>query len=122
MGVGVWVEQTNHSISIPAGPGTNQVAELLALLRAIQISSKGDVIFSDSRYAIGMAGHWRARANLEVVARLRQDVQGKDVNISWVRGHNGNKGNMMADRLAGQAAIPTTTTVEEFLRVYQCNP
>jgi ribonuclease HI len=66
MGVGVVKDESSFVISVCPGPGTNQVAELLALRIAIEVATPGTVIFTDSKYAYKEArAQWRARANRE---------------------------------------------------------
>lgn len=109
MGVGIYIEtgaRAEFAYSYSAGMGTNQQAELIALTMAIDHARDGDVIFTDSKYAIGMANGWKARTNYDFVENLRQAKKSKEVKINWVRGHNGNAGNDRADMLANDAAKP----------------
>lgn len=102
---------------------TNNVAELVATTKAL-IHAKGlnvDRVFvqTDSEYvrkgvegwiSIWQKSGWKTRDGMEVknvevwkeLAAAREELQnrGVKVEVKWVRGHNGNLGNEMADRLA----------------------
>lgn len=111
------------------GHGTNNIAELTAILRAIdaalnviepapQTSTVSTpptpplaipvTIYTDSTYAIGiLTKDWQAKANTELVAhirtRLRQLIRHTRVSLKYVRGHSGIPLNEAADQLARQA-------------------
>lgn len=105
-----------------AASGTNQIAELTALLRAIE-AHPGDeplLIESDSQYAIRCASEWldgwkrkgwRTASggpvkNLELIRSIDHAIAVRPgpVRFRWVRGHVGNPFNERADQLAGLAA------------------
>jgi ribonuclease HI len=92
--------------SIPGGYGTNQQAELQAVMEALKLAEPGDVILTDSRYAIGMITKgWRAKANVALVAEGRRLYESKPgVTIRWIRGHDGHLHQERADLLATTAA------------------
>lgn len=105
MGIGVFIPSTDTAVSLPLGEGTNQQAELLALIHALDHAEPGDVIFSDSRYALGMAGGWKAKANKDLVEQLRRQLAAHPgVSLKWVKGHAGNPPQERADQLANSAA------------------
>jgi ribonuclease HI len=105
MGWGVYIPDELR-FSIPGGHGTNQQAELRAVIEALKLAGPGDVIFTDSQYAIGMITKgWKARANVELVAEGRKLHESKpDVEIRWIRGHNGHPHQESSDLLATVAA------------------
>lgn len=103
--------------------GTNQIAELTAVLRAVE-AHPGDeplLIESDSQYAIRCSSEWlegwkrkgwRTASgspvkNLELVQAIDASIarRGGPVRFRWVRGHVGNPFNERADELAGLAAV-----------------
>lgn len=105
-----------------AATGTNQIAELTAVLRAIE-AHPGDqplLIESDSKYAISCATDWiegwRRKGwrtasgspvkNLELVQAIDRAIAERpgSVRFRWVRGHVGNPFNERADALAVMAA------------------
>jgi ribonuclease HI len=89
------------------GQGTNNVAELTGVLRALQELQPGEraIIHTDSTYSIGVATKgWKAKANKELVAELRQELsRHQNVELRYVKGHAGIPLNERADELARRA-------------------
>jgi len=100
--------------------GTNNTAELKALLKALQIAAEAGntIIHSDSQYSINSITKWAISwknnnwtkksgeiQNLEIIREAHELYIGiKDkVEIKYVKGHSGVEGNEIADRLAGVA-------------------
>ncbi|MBD5785111.1 ribonuclease HI [Cellulosimicrobium terreum] len=115
----------NHDGSFDAGgaaSGTNQVAELTALLQAVRAHPGAEplLIESDSQYAIKCASEWvvgwkrkswrtaggEPVKNLELVQAIDHAITERvgPVRFRWVRGHVGDPFNERADQLAGLAA------------------
>jgi len=102
--------------------GTNQIAELRAVLEALRAHPGTDpmIIESDSQYAIKCATEWLPGwkrkgwktstgspvKNLELVQAIDRELTERagPVRFRWVRGHVGNHFNEVADTLAGEAA------------------
>ncbi len=87
------------------GHATNNIAELTAILRGVEMVEDPSVpvdILTDSSYCVGLLTKgWKAKANAELVARLREAVgRLEDVRILKVPGHSGVEGNERADQLA----------------------
>ncbi|MFI8569251.1 ribonuclease H [Rhodococcus sp. NPDC078407] len=117
-----WVNHTGPSNSGSEPSGTNQVAELRALLEAVLAHPGPEplLIESDSQYAIKCASEWLAGwkrkgwktasgtpvRNLELVQNIERAITDREgpVRFRWVRGHVGNHFNEAADALAGEAA------------------
>ena len=117
-----WVNHTGPSNSGGEPSGTNQVAELRALLEAVLAHPGPEplLIESDSQYAIKCASEWLAGwkrkgwktasgtpvRNLELVQKIERAITDREgpVRFRWVRGHVGNHFNEAADALAGEAA------------------
>jgi ribonuclease HI len=97
---------------IPLGHVTNNQAEFLALKHALtelkdqRLSHDPVNILTDSQLVVGIfSQHWRARANLELVMEIRDLLKEfPKLTFAYVRGHNGNHGNELADSLAQEAA------------------
>jgi ribonuclease HI len=105
-----------------AASGTNQVAELTAILQAILAHPGPEplLVESDSQYAIRCASEWlegwkrkgwRTASggpvkNLALVQAIDRAIAERPgpVRFRWVRGHVGNPFNERADELAGLAA------------------
>ncbi|UGT40538.1 ribonuclease HI [Nocardia yamanashiensis] len=117
-----WVNHAGGTGSGGASCGTNQIAELRALLEAVRAhpGSEPMLIESDSLYAIKCASEWihgwkrngwktssgGAVKNLELIRHIDHaiNVRSGPVRFRWVRGHVGNYFNEQADQLCGQAA------------------
>ncbi|MGW4477864.1 ribonuclease H family protein [Rhodococcus triatomae] len=123
-----WVNHHGPSRSGGERSGTNQIAELRALLEAI-LAHPGDeplLIESDSQYAIKCASEWvtgwkkkgwRTSSgdpvkNLDLIRDIDAALAARSgpVRFRWVRGHVGNHYNEEADRLAGEAARAVAAT------------
>jgi ribonuclease HI len=97
---------------IPLGRVTNNQAEFLALKYALielkkrRLSECPTNILTDSQLVVGiLSQNWKARANLELVIEIRSLVKEfPRLTFAYVRGHNGNHGNELADSLAQDAA------------------
>ena len=91
------------------GPSsTNNVAELTAILRALEaipVGAESLVIHADSKYAIGVLSQgWKAKANAELVARTKAAYQKRrNAKLAYVPGHAGVPMNERADELAREA-------------------
>ena len=86
---------------------TNNRMEITAVIRGLERLQPGSdvVINSDSEYVIKtMTRGWKRKANQDLWPQLDDAVAAHNVNWNWVRGHDGNEGNEMADRLANGAA------------------
>ena len=90
------------------GEGTNNVAELTAILIAIEATEGlGHPVrlHTDSQYAIGVLQKgWKAKANPELIATIRARLAKRpDVKLFYVPGHSGVPLNERADELAREA-------------------
>jgi ribonuclease HI len=117
-----WVNHQGTSASGGAASGTNQVAELRAVLEAIVAHPGPEPLFieSDSLYAIKCASEWISSwrlngwrtatggpvQNVELIRCIDHAIATRPgpVRFRWVRGHVGNYFNEQADTLAGEAA------------------
>lgn len=114
MGIGVVIldktrpEASRRELSRYLGKGTNNIAELTAIEAGLQAVERERhvVVYSDSSYAIGLlAAGWRAKANQELVSRLRVLLREfPRVDFVKVAGHAGVPENERCDELA-RAAI-----------------
>src|SRR5215470_18224389 len=109
------------TFGIPLGHVTNNQAEYLALRHAlIELTERGLSerpinILTDSQLVVGIfSQNWKARANLELVMEIRDLLREfPELTFGYVRGHNGNHGNELADSLAQQAAESQKGTKRE---------
>ncbi len=122
-----WVDHAGGSSSGGLASGTNQIAELMAVLEAITAHPGAEPlrIESDSLYAIKCASEWvagwRRRGwrtagggpvqNLALVQGIERAIADREgpVTFGWVRGHRGDRFNEEADVLAGAAARQART-------------
>jgi ribonuclease HI len=94
------------------GHVTNNQAEFLALKHAlIELKTQGLSydpvnVLTDSQLVVGIfSQNWKARANLELVMEIRDLLKEfPQLTFAYVRGHNGNRDNELADSLAQEAA------------------
>ena len=95
--------------------GSNNTAELSSLAHALRwlLAEGGDApvtLRGDSQYALNIAtGDWRAKANLELAARV-QDLWAevgmlREIEGEHIRAHRGHRWNERADHLAWRACI-----------------
>lgn len=100
---GVPVAEGSASI----GEATNQYAEIMAAVMALEAVPPGSTIdlYSDSQYVVKtMADGWKRRANLEGwIALDRAATLHRKVRWHHVRGHSGEHWNEHVDRLASSA-------------------
>ncbi len=101
------------------GQGTNNIAELVGILQGIQALprpvTRKVVVHTDSKYCIGvLAQGWKAKANGELIAEIRQALVGLPrVVWHWVRGHEGVALNERCDELARQAISRRASRTEQ---------
>jgi ribonuclease HI len=101
------------------GEGTNNIAELTAVLRALAEApaERAMMIYTDSQYTIGVVQKgWKAKANQALVAELRAALASRPAaRLSYVPGHAGVLLNERADALAREAVSGRKTRREEFV-------
>ena len=86
---------------------TNNRMEMTAAIKGLASAPTGApvVLFSDSEYLVNtMTKNWKRRANQDLWQQLDIPVSQRPVTWRWVRGHNGDRWNEEADRLALSAA------------------
>jgi ribonuclease HI len=114
MGVGVVIldGKERREVSEFLGHGTNNIAELTAIVRALELCphDRPVVIHSDSSYALGLLGKgWKAKANQELVEKMRALARRfKDLRLVKVAGHAGVSENERCDELARMAIVKST--------------
>jgi ribonuclease HI len=90
------------------GEGTNNIAELTAVLRAVQAVPRDApalVLHTDSQYSIGVLSKgWKAKANQTLILEVKKELAayGK-TRFVYVPGHAGVPLNERADELAREA-------------------
>jgi len=109
LGVVIVDGDQREEVSEFLGDGTNNIAELTAILRGLEKvadRTRPVVVYSDSQYSIGLLTlAWKAKANKELIEELRDLCrQFKDLRFVKVAGHSGVPLNERCDQLA-RAAI-----------------
>lgn len=111
-GIGVLIERGEEAVehSEFIGEGTNNVAELTAILRALEMLRPEDkdahvLLYTDSGWSLGvLVGGWKAKANVELIDKIKEKLAiHPGVELLKVRGHAGQSGNEEADALATMA-------------------
>jgi ribonuclease HI len=108
LGVVVIDGKDRKELSEYLGEGTNNIAELMAILRGLeQVGDKKRpvCVYSDSQYSIGLlTQNWKAKANVELVGKLRALCSTfSDLRFIKVAGHAGIPLNERVDQLARDA-------------------
>lgn len=101
------------------GRATNNIAELTAILRALTLINRyykcyftssicSITIHSDSMYAINCANDtFTITKNKDIIKEIREYIANckDDLTFEYVKGHNGDKYNELADVLAREAIL-----------------
>ena len=114
MGIGVVVlaGDRRKELGEYLGKGTNNIAELTAIRRGLEIAEEllsgqdfAVRVYTDSSYAIGLLSQgWKAKANQELVADIREFLRGfPNLRMVKVAGHAGVPENERCDVLARRA-------------------
>lgn len=101
------------------GTATNNIAELTAVLRALEAvpdATRPLAIHTDSQYAIGVLTQgWKAKANQDLVATIKERLaERKNVTLHYVPGHSGVLLNERADELARLAVTERKTSEKRY--------
>lgn len=110
LGVVIIDGKERRELSEFLGQGTNNIAELTAILRGLQEvtdRARPVYVYSDSEYSIGLlTKNWKPKKNVELVAELR-DLTRQFPNLQFVKvaGHAGIPLNERTDQLARDAIV-----------------
>jgi len=119
LGVVIIDGPTRVELSEFLGQGTNNIAELTAVLRSLgEIpADRAMMIYTDSQYTIGVVQKgWKAKANQELVAELRRALSSRPATrLAYVPGHSGVLLNERADALAREAVTGRKSRREVFV-------
>jgi len=112
--VALWADQTRE-LSEYIGEATNNIAELMGILRALELAQEVGRplrLYTDSQYSIGvLTKGWKVKANKELVAKVREALDAHpDTELHHVRGHQGIRLNEQADELAVRAVQSREST------------
>ena len=122
-GWGVYIELNNESVKLSGSEEstTNNRMELKAVIEALKYINNDTklVIFTDSKYVMQGIQEWiknwkinnwktsqkKPVKNKELWQELDELVSNRTIEWQWVKGHSGDFGNEMADKLATSAII-----------------
>jgi ribonuclease HI len=111
-GIGVFMQRPHETVEISEylGSGTNNIAELTAILRGLENLRDDERervihLYTDSGWSLGvLIGGWKAKTNLTLIKQIQEIAANfPKLELLKVRGHAGNEGNEEADRLATMA-------------------
>lgn len=117
-GIGVFLQRPDEIVEISEfiGSGTNNIAELTAILRGLQQLSDDEServihLYTDSGWSLGvLVQGWKAKTNLELISEIKEVlVKFPRIELLKIRGHAGEEGNEEADRLATMAVRRETS-------------
>ena len=108
LGVVIVDGKEHRELSEYLGQGTNNIAELTAILRGLESIAdrkRPVIVYSDSQYSIGLlTQNWKAKANTELVSKLRGLTREfADLRFVKVAAHSGIPLNERVDELARRA-------------------
>ncbi len=111
MGIGAVLlyEKAKREISQAKGNGTNNRAEMLAVIEGVRAVKKRPEcqiqVFTDSQLTVKvLSGEWNPSKNLDLVEEAQELInECGSFQIQWVRGHNGDKYQERADYLSKMA-------------------
>ena len=108
-GWGAVIEQNGKQIQLSgwAHQTTNNRMEMTAVIKGLEAvdPSAKVLISSDSTYVVNtMTKGWKRKANHDLWEQLDALVKNRHISWQWVRGHNGDRGNELADALATKEA------------------
>jgi len=108
-GWGAVIEQNGGQVKLSGSEPqtTNNRMEMTAVIKGLEAVDPSDkvLISSDSTYVINtMTKGSKRKANHDLWEQLDRLVASRNVSWRWVRGHNGDRGNELADALATKEA------------------
>lgn len=112
-GIGVFMQRPDTTLEISEyiGSGTNNIAELTAILRALEQVKEDEQerrihLYTDSGWSLGvLIGGWKAKTNLELIGSIKTQMERMpNLELLKIKGHAGHPGNEEADGLATRAA------------------
>lgn len=90
---------------------TNNRMEIMAVIAGMEHIENGARVhlYADSQYVLRtINGEYQKKKNLDLWKRLDDAMKGKEIEIVWVKGHNGNQYNERCDELATLAMSQPT--------------
>lgn len=102
---GIIINEGGKEIPFVGGgtQGTNNIAELLAIIEGVKRTSIGSniIIYSDSQLCVEQGnGNWKRNKNLNLWEKFDMLKKERTVVLKWVKGHADNSFNNKVDRMA----------------------
>lgn len=120
LGVVLIHAKERRELSEYLGTGTNNIAELTAILRALEAheSQLPLLIHTDSQYAIGvLTKGWKPKVNQELIQRIKEQMKRVErLRLVYVPGHAGVPLNERADALARAAVSARASSGWQLVR------
>lgn len=124
-GIGVHIQRPDRltEISEYIGDATNNVAELKAILRALEALAEDERerqihLYTDSGWSLGvLIGGWKAKKNVQLIDKIKARLpEFPNLELLKVKGHAGLDGNEEADALATKAVRIEDSSTRERAR------
>jgi ribonuclease HI len=122
-GLGVVILDENEkiisTISEYLGDGTNNIAEIMAIYRAIRNAKELNItkckIYTDSKLCIGWFNKKTSKKeHIQIILdKCLKDMDDIEIEFEWVKGHDGDKWNELADTLANQSVDNIVTKIQD---------
>lgn len=117
----IWDDGTVEEFAEYLGIATNNVAEIEGFRKALDILIERNktwepvVVNTDSQYVIGIfSKNWKAKANTQIIGEIRKKLENfPNLTFNWVKAHQGNKYNEMADSLATENILKAIQKLKE---------
>jgi ribonuclease HI len=98
---------------------TNNKAELYAIKKALKIFNGDIIIYSDSMYSINSLTIWykkwekngfigsnkKSIKNKKLIISIHELMKNRNVELKYIKAHNGHKMNELADKLANKGRL-----------------
>lgn len=118
LGLVLFDDEHRTEISEYLGHATNNVAELTAVMRALERipHAQPAVIRTDSQYSIGVLQKgWKPKANTELIASIKKLLSGRtSTRLVYTPGHAGVSMNERADQLARMAVSTRSSSAKSY--------
>lgn len=120
LGVVLFDDAHRTEISEYLGQATNNIAELTAVLRALEKIPRDQpaVIRTDSQYSIGVLQKgWKPKANTELIATIKRELSARSATrLIYTPGHAGVSLNERADQLARMAVSTRSSSTKSYAK------
>ncbi|KJV57065.1 RNase H family protein [Orientia chuto str. Dubai] len=119
-------EKRIHGFDINTTNNKMELTAAIEALKTLRYHCKVE-LYTDSQYVqVGITkwiekwikNNWKSVCNVNLWQSLYSLAQNHQINWHWVRGHSGNIGNEIADRLANNGKIKALTIANESIKKF----